>query len=98
MQLDLLWHVSKFTSNVALETRPGWSGYMTDVSKGDYPGHSIVQMLPIIDLDPTDNYVLHLFNTALCDHIRSTIIAESHGDCQSPSLEGILHPLENSIR
>ena len=54
VQLDLLWHVSKFTSNVALETRPGWSGYMTDVSKGDYPGQSIVHMLPIIDLDPTD--------------------------------------------
>ena len=27
---------------------------MTDVSKGDYPGQSIVHMLPIIDLDPTD--------------------------------------------
>ena len=54
VQLHLLWHVSKFTSNIALETRPGWSGYMTDVSKGDYPGQSIVHMLPIIDLDPTD--------------------------------------------
>ena len=54
VQLDLLWHVSKFTSNIALESRPGWSGYMTDVSKGDYPGQSIVHMLPIIDLDPTD--------------------------------------------
>ena len=27
---------------------------MTDVSKGDYPGQSIVYMLPIVDLDPTD--------------------------------------------
>lgn len=54
MQVDLLWHISKFTSNVALETRLGWSGYTTDVMKGDYPGQSIVHMLPIIDLDPTD--------------------------------------------
>ena len=65
VQLDLLWHVSKFSSNVALETRRGWFGYMTDVSKGDDSGQSIVHRIPIIDLDPK-RYVLHLFNTALC--------------------------------
>ena len=27
---------------------------MTDISKGDYPGQSIVHMLRIIDLNPTD--------------------------------------------
>ena len=52
MLLNLLWHVSEFTSIVALETRPSW--YMTDISKGDYPGQSICHMLPIIDLDPSD--------------------------------------------
>ena len=27
---------------------------MQKISNGDYPGKSIVNMLPIIDLDPTD--------------------------------------------
>ena len=33
---------------------PNSSGYMTDVSKGEYPEKSTISLLPIIDLKPTD--------------------------------------------
>ena len=53
LPLDLLWHSIHFIPRLA-ESHPGWTGYMTDVSKGYYPGKSNVTMLPIIDLDPND--------------------------------------------
>ena len=49
--LDLFWHTSLFFRG---KSCPGWSGFMTDISVGDYPGKSYVNFLPIIDLDPTD--------------------------------------------
>ena len=33
--------------------RPSWSGYMQNISKGEYPGQSKITYLPIIDLNPT---------------------------------------------
>ena len=32
---DIMWHSSYFFNK---EHRPNWSGYMTDVSVGEYPG------------------------------------------------------------
>ena len=55
MQLDLLWHAAHFFQ----QFRPGWSGYMTDVSAGSHPGKAEITMLPIIDLDPTDISYIH---------------------------------------
>ena len=49
--MDMLWHTSLFFRP---SNRPNWSGYMTDISVGDYPGKSTVKILPIIDLDPTN--------------------------------------------
>ena len=34
--------------------RPNWSGYMTNISSGPYPGKSTIAFLPIIDYSPTD--------------------------------------------
>ena len=48
--LDLMWHSARFLKNPL----PSWSGYMSKISQGDYPGVSDTQMLPIIDLDPTN--------------------------------------------
>ena len=53
LNMDLLWHALHFVPKLA-EDHPGWTGFMTDISKGTYPGKSVVNMLPIIDLDPTD--------------------------------------------
>ena len=50
VNLDLLWHVSYFSKSL----RPNWSGFMTDISVGNYPGKSTVSFLPILDMDPTD--------------------------------------------
>lgn len=47
---DHIWHTLYFHPNL----RPSWSGYMTDISSGDYPGQSAVSLLPIIDLNPSD--------------------------------------------
>ena len=41
------------------ESRLGRSGYMSIVSSGNYPGKSMVHMLPIIDLDPNDIYYIY---------------------------------------
>ena len=70
---------------------------MTDVSKGDYPDQSVVHMIPIIDLDPTDmsciySTLLFVIKQAEELNIRLTIMAESHGDCESPRLGGSPHP------
>ena len=50
IKMDLLWHSSYFFK----KSRPGWSGYMSDVSVGEHEGKADFTMLPIIDLDPND--------------------------------------------
>jgi len=50
--LDTLWHASYFNNQIT--HRPGWNGYMQNITKGHYPGKSVVTMLPIIDLDPSN--------------------------------------------
>ena len=47
-----LWNCAIFLRERG--TRPNWSGYMTEVCNGEYPGKSTVSLLPIIDLNPGD--------------------------------------------
>ena len=54
LHLDTPWHDLSFNPKIDPESRPGWSGYISVVSSGDYPGKSMILMLPIIDLDPND--------------------------------------------
>ena len=49
--LYFLWHTAIFLKNTV---RPGWSGYMANVCVEKYPGKSSVNLLPIIDLDPSN--------------------------------------------
>ena len=49
--VDMLWHAAYFFSK---GQRPGWSGFMPDVSVGNYPGKATISFLPILDLDPSD--------------------------------------------
>ena len=51
---DLLWHAIYFNPRKNSHTRPGWHGYMSKVNAGDFPGKSVVNMLPIIDVNPGD--------------------------------------------
>lgn len=48
---NLIWNASIFFRECE---RPGWSGFMSNVSTGNYPGPSTVSLLPIIDLNPSD--------------------------------------------
>ena len=50
--LDLLWNSATFFR--AKGTRQNWLGYMTEVCDEKHPGKSIVSLLPIIDLNPSD--------------------------------------------
>ena len=47
---DILWKVVPFLK----WPRPGWSGFMQMVHKGNHPGKATAVFLPMIDLDPTD--------------------------------------------
>ena len=51
---DLLWHTIYFNPRKNSHTRPGWNGYMSKLTAGDFPGKSVVKMLPIIDVNPGD--------------------------------------------
>ena len=50
--IDNLWQASGYFWNSS-NYRPNWSGYMQNISKGEYPGQSKITYLPIIDLNPT---------------------------------------------
>lgn len=49
---NILWSSALFLRDRG--TRPNWSGYMTEVCGGKYPGKSSVSFLPIIDLNLGD--------------------------------------------
>ena len=48
--IDLLWNVSWLLH----PNTPLWSGAMQLIQKGVYPGKSTINLLPMIDLEPTD--------------------------------------------
>ncbi|KAG1656137.1 Solute carrier family 35 member G1 [Nymphon striatum] len=47
----LLWQTSYFFKQ---QNRPSWSGFMQTFRSGDYPGQSEINLLPIINLNPSD--------------------------------------------
>ena len=48
--IDALWKASLLLR----PKRPGWSGLMQMVQKGEHPGQCSVLYLPMIDMDPSD--------------------------------------------
>ena len=56
--LSLLWHAYALCPAADL-ARPNWSGYMQTVCIGDHSPVASVQMLPIIDLKPTDESCIY---------------------------------------
>ena len=59
LHLRTLWNALRFNPKIDSESRPGWSGYMSMVSSGDYQGKSMVHMLPITDLDSNDMHWIY---------------------------------------
>ena len=58
VNLDLLWH-SGWIFRIPYQDRPNWSGFMQHVCVGDHPPLSEVQLLPILDLNPSDNNCIY---------------------------------------
>ena len=55
IKYDLIWHSGYYFRNMS-NMRPSWSGFMQDVNVGAYPS---VNLLPIIDLNPSDQTCLY---------------------------------------
>ena len=68
ISLDLLWHTSLLFYYKG--SHPSWSGYMTDVSSGAYPGKFGINFLPIIDLNSND--MTWIYSTLRFDLDQST--------------------------
>ena len=64
--IDFLWQTVQVFPT---ETRPSWSGFMQTYSHGEHPGKSVITLLPIINLKPSDETCLCstlLFVSELC--------------------------------
>ena len=55
--------------------RPGWSGYMSNVSAGSHPGKAEITMLLIINLDPTDMPCIYSTFTFVLDQAKHLEVA-----------------------
>src|ERR1043165_2060024 len=53
LNLDLVWHMNWMCRDDN-HARPNWSRYMQHVSNGDHHGSAVLTMLPLIDLNPSD--------------------------------------------
>jgi len=56
--LNSLWHVVGRIS-VTGQPRPNWSGFMQTVCQGEHSGASTIEMLEIIDLNPSDDNCIY---------------------------------------
>jgi len=56
--LNSLWHVAGRIS-VTGQPRPNWSGFMQTVCQGEHSGASTIEMLEIIDLNPSDDNCIY---------------------------------------
>lgn len=58
IDVDRLWHAAGLFMT-SESPRPNWNGFMQDISKGSHPPKSNITMLPIIDLNPTDESCIY---------------------------------------
>jgi hypothetical protein len=56
--LDLVWH-SGWLVRDDEHPQPNWSGFMQNVSSGEHPSVANIQMLPIIDLNPSNESCIY---------------------------------------
>jgi len=56
--LTFLWHAaSLFTDDE--KPRPRWSGFMQQVTRGQHSSAAVVQMMPLIDMNPGDETCIY---------------------------------------
>ena len=58
MHLEGLWHSGWLFSDDS-QPRPNWSGFMQDISDGDHPQTSDIRMLPLIDMNSSDETCIY---------------------------------------
>lgn len=51
--MDLLWQLGWYFRNDS-EPRPNWSGFMQNIAVGEYQSSADIQLLPIIDMNPSN--------------------------------------------
>ena len=76
-EIDLLWKSAIFLRGT--RTRPNWSGYMSEMCRGPYPGKSSISLLPIIDLSPSDlsciySTLLFIIEQSKCLNMKTPVI------------------------
>ncbi|MES9879831.1 MAG: hypothetical protein ABW185_03020, partial [Sedimenticola sp.] len=50
--------------------RPGWSGTMQMIHKGDHPGKASVLFLPMLDINPSDLTCIYSTLNFICAHAK----------------------------
>jgi len=56
--LNLLWYAALSFADDE-KPRPSWSGFMQHVTSGQHSSAAVVQMVPLIDMNPTDETCMH---------------------------------------
>ena len=74
--LNFLWHTAIFLKSIE---RLDWSGYMAYACLGKYPGKSTVNLLPIIDIDPSNMSCIY-------STINFAIDQKKHSNIETPVL------------
>lgn len=68
--LTNLWHINGF-SNTHGNPHPNWAGYMQTVVGGVHPGVSTIDMLAIVDLNPSDDSCIYSTLLYIIEHAKS---------------------------
>jgi len=56
--LTILWHAASLFSDDE-KPRPSWSGFMQQVTRGQHSSAAVVQMMPLIDMNPGDESCIY---------------------------------------
>ena len=72
--LNVLWHIGGRIS-VSGHPRPNWSSHMQSICQGEYNGISTIEMLEIIDLNPSDDSCIYSTLLFVIDQAKSRLIA-----------------------
>lgn len=59
--IDTLW---------AFSPAPQWHGFCQEIHKGDHPGTSVISVLPMIDMDPTNLSCIYSTLQYICDQAK----------------------------
>ena len=71
--IDMIWKASWLFRDSS-KPKVSWSGYMPQVSKGNYPGISEVSFLSIIDLDPNDKSCIYSMLLFVSEQAKSLMV------------------------